>query len=683
MKKFFTLFTCIFMLSIRLEAQVQLSNLPVQQPIHGCWYNPDTQEWLLGFFKNFAIYEDDIWLYQSMNIRKGKVEITLEKGNESRMIKLKFDNKQDSICTAILPDKRQLKLTRHSTQPEFKCKDHRTFIDNGYYTDSGTLIGYLQHTERTSPFSISIPNFYTDEEDTYYADIDSQGCFRITFPVINTTSVFLDWGKEGIHIYDVVEPGEKIFLYHDYATNRTQFMGKNARLHTELRNYALYPPNKEYSIYVPYYDKTLSHEEFMQKLKDIYQTKVNILKGYTDKYPSLSDRFMQYIQSGYTMDLASYLMQRRFALRRGFNKEFFDKPYADYVDSLYNRLPQPYTLQRNTNSFLRDYLGYYNSIFSTAITLGNIEVLRYLDQKQIHPLNKQQKEDLLAYEHAIDFSILGKHYGKDSLEIDSLALPYKEGMLRTNELLNDSSILHLCQQYQSLIPFLMNKKEIDDQLICFEQIKASPILKEWIVTKAFYNNMEYKRKELDEKILEYFKQLVTHQEFKSTIMNRQETYIALSKQEMNYPESLKETDHLKDSNDADELWHTLIDPYKGKVIYVDIWGTWCGPCKKEMQLVAPIKDEMQNKDVIFMYFASNSPEATWKNCIKEFRLTGPNIVHYNLPQKQQQMLEQKFSIHSFPTYILIDKDGNITDMEAPSPSRKAELINRCNELLTK
>ncbi len=47
------------------------------------------------------------------------------------------------------------------------------------------------------------------------------------------------------------------------------------------------------------------------------------------------------------------------------------------------------------------------------------------------------------------------------------------------------------------------------------------------------------------------------------------------------------------------------------------------------------------------------------------------------------MLEQKFSINSFPTYILIDKDGNITDMKAPSPSRKAELINRCNELLTK
>jgi hypothetical protein len=93
MKNLFTLLTCIFMLAIKPEAQAQVSNSPVQQTIHGCWYNPDTQEWLLGFFENFAIYEDDIWLYQSMNIRKGKAEITLGKGNESRMIKLKFDNK--------------------------------------------------------------------------------------------------------------------------------------------------------------------------------------------------------------------------------------------------------------------------------------------------------------------------------------------------------------------------------------------------------------------------------------------------------------------------------------------------------------------------------------------------------------------------------------------------------------
>lgn len=110
----------------------------------------------------------------------------------------------------------------------------------------------------------------------------------------------------------------------------------------------------------------------------------------------------------------------------------------------------------------------------------------------------------------------------------------------------------------------MDKKRIDEQLICFEQIEASPILKEWITTKTFYNNMEYNRKELDENILEYFKQLVTHKEFRSTIMDRQKTYIALSKQEMNYPESLKETAHLKDSNDADELWHTLIAPTKEK-----------------------------------------------------------------------------------------------------------------------
>ncbi|WP_291529694.1 TlpA family protein disulfide reductase [Bacteroides sp. UBA939] len=683
MKKLFTLLACLLMLTTRSEAQVQLNSLPNQLQIHGCWYNPDTQEWLLGLFNNFAVYEDDIWLYQSTKAQKNKAEITLRKGNESKTIKLKLSNKQDSTCTAVFPDKRQLKLIRRSAQPEFKSKDHRTFTDNGYCTDSVTIIGYLQHAKRTVPFFVGVSNFYSREQDTYYADIDAQGCFRITFPVVNTTTVFMDWQREGVRIQDVVEPGEKIFLYHDYATNKTQFMGKNARLHTELRNFALYPPNREHYIYARYDDKTVSHEGFMQKLKDNYKKKVDILKEYMEMHPMLSDRFIQYEESGSKMELAFYLMQRRFSLQRGYNKEFFDKPYMDYVDSLYHCLPQPYTLHRNVSSFLADYLGYYNSMLLRAFIFDNIELLHYLDREQIQPLTQQQKEDFLAYEHAVELSINGKYSGKDSLEIDSLALPYKEGMLRTDKLLNDSNTIRLCNQYKSVIPFLLDKKRIDNELICFGQIEATPILKEWIATQNFYANMEYNRKELDEKILEYFKQLVTHKEFRSTIMERQEMYAELSKQDISHPESLKATDHLKDCKDVDELWRTLIEPYKGKVIYVDVWGTWCGPCKKEMQLVAPIKDEMKEKDVIFMYFANYSPEKTWKNCIKEFRLTGPNIVHYNLPAQQQQMLEQKFSIRSFPTYMLIDKEGNITDMKAPSPSRKAELISRVDELLAK
>ena len=82
-----------------------------------------------------------------------------------------------------------------------------------------------------------------------------------------------------------------------------------------------------------------------------------------------------------------------------------------------------------------------------------------------------------------------------------------------------------------------------------------------------------------------------------------------------------------------------------------------------------------------MYFANNSPETSWKNVIKEYHLTGKNVVHYRLPNEQQAMIERRFSIRSFPTYILMDKKGNIVNMKAPRPQQKEQLVNEITKFL--
>ena len=59
---------------------------------------------------------------------------------------------------------------------------------------------------------------------------------------------------------------------------------------------------------------------------------------------------------------------------------------------------------------------------------------------------------------------------------------------------------------------------------------------------------------------------------------------------------------------ADSLPATLLEPHRGKVVYADFWGSWCGPCKEQLKHMQAVKDELKGKDVVYLYFANNTPE---------------------------------------------------------------------------
>ncbi len=183
---------------------------------------------------------------------------------------------------------------------------------------------------------------------------------------------------------------------------------------------------------------------------------------------------------------------------------------------------------------------------------------------------------------------------------------------------------------------------------------------------------------MDTKLLDSLLVQVESPAFRKKVMDAQTFYTELSGQSMEHAESLKNTNHLSNAKSADSLWLKLIRPYKGKIIYVDFWGTWCGPCKREMEYAADLKKQFIGKDVVFMYLANNSPENSWKNVINDYSLTGENVVHYRLPAEQQTMIEQRFGINAFPTYMIVDRNGNIVDKAPPVPSQKAITVGFLN-----
>jgi len=104
---------------------------------------------------------------------------------------------------------------------------------------------------------------------------------------------------------------------------------------------------------------------------------------------------------------------------------------------------------------------------------------------------------------------------------------------------------------------------------------------------------------------------------------------------------------------ADSLLAVIARPYRGKVVLIDMWNTWCGPCMRAMKSLKPVKEEL--KDVVYVYVADeSSPEGKWK-------VTIPDIhgVHYRITNEQSSALGKLYEYPGIPTYFVIDRAGNI------------------------
>lgn len=106
----------------------------------------------------------------------------------------------------------------------------------------------------------------------------------------------------------------------------------------------------------------------------------------------------------------------------------------------------------------------------------------------------------------------------------------------------------------------------------------------------------------------------------------------------------------------EEIEQLILDKYKNKVVFIDVWATWCGPCRAGHKQMIPLKEEMKNKDVVFVYITSQtSPVATWNVMIKDI-----DGEHYYLTREQYNHLLDKYESQGIPTYLLFDKTGRLS-----------------------
>lgn len=113
----------------------------------------------------------------------------------------------------------------------------------------------------------------------------------------------------------------------------------------------------------------------------------------------------------------------------------------------------------------------------------------------------------------------------------------------------------------------------------------------------------------------------------------------------------------------EELFASIISKFRGHVLLVDFWATWCGPCRRANKEMTPMKEELKDKDIIYLYITGEtSPIGTWKNMISDI-----HGEHFRVTEEQWIYLRENFNIKGVPTYFVIDREGNITYKETGFP----------------
>src|SRR5690606_22490277 len=107
--------------------------------------------------------------------------------------------------------------------------------------------------------------------------------------------------------------------------------------------------------------------------------------------------------------------------------------------------------------------------------------------------------------------------------------------------------------------------------------------------------------------------------------------------------------------------------FKGKLIYIDLWATWCGPCIQEIPYLQQLENDYRDEHIVFLSLSMDAEKdyIKWKNFLVEYPLTGHQFW---LDAENRDRISKSFNVTQIPRFILLDKKLRVIDANAPRPS---------------
>ncbi len=314
-----------------------------------------------------------------------------------------------------------------------------------------------------------------------------------------------------------------------------------------------------------------------------------------------------------------------------------------------------------------DFIDSFKVVENNAYQLLNKFADKAITQNDISVFNK--KKDLLVYHFAhrkILYADARTYFAKD-LDFTPISDNYFDFLtpikIERNDLLDDYSYTDFLNSYLKLKIAQAHHQDTNqnnlDATIAVIEKDFTPAIQEYLLAKQTLNCIKFENNpDMVSKLYEVFVSHSQYNLYNAVVDSALVTFNKLKKG--NEAPIIKAKDENGNSFSSDR--------YRGKVIYVDVWASWCGPCKREIPFAKKLYEELNGDDIVFLNVSIDADAAQWREALIKHQPNGINVIDY---ENGKAKISNDYAIQGIPHYIIIDSDGNIADSNAPRPSGDA------------
>ena len=616
------------------------------------WRNDKTGDWLLGLYADNAVYNSKVWKYEEKNDKKivltdGQEKVTIDVGKE-KAGKRKF----------IINGQKVTLSSFGSVLPSYPMADNTAFSTD-YKDGEAVISGWIKDLpkevyEAKINITAKSANFVTGVPQNANTTSDELGRFTMTVKLNGPQTVrFIEAGKYVFFAKDIVlEPGKKYYMVHDWKNGCCLFMGENSRLQNEL---AANPCDIETNPFwqIHGYDKMMT--EFKEKSLANYDKATSLLNDIIARNPNVSSRYRDYVNERNRIVAAAEIQD----LMNDKNGTLTDE-FVSAINGLTVFNPTvPFSLAPGFRPYLhlrnfaceRGIRQGYGQTPQMYLSLEEKGMIKYSDSEHDFLNRWQQREKLREEKQS---TLRGQKLQAFKKELDEIC--------KKSEILEFVDKENIKKVYDEFVlnRYLSNCIAIDS--LSNEQIMRDYGRAVWLC-RELADCRKLKDKERASVVINEIK----NDYFRQQVIDLNNYYEELARQnEEAVKKVIAPSSNVEGLTDGKAIINKIIEPYKGKIVYLDVWGTWCPPCIEAIKASPKLKESVKDYDIVYIYFHSGGDAEeigeTWKGAIAELGLTKPNNVHYLLPRVQQKMVTDYLKVDGYPCYYLFDKHGNMENL---------------------